>query len=78
MLIEVLSESEIGRIEDVRQGIGAAPLLVVRSLGGEHEIPFAEEYVVRFDRVQKVLKMKLPAGLLEVNAPLSAEEKEHK
>ncbi|PYY14029.1 MAG: 16S rRNA processing protein RimM [Acidobacteria bacterium] len=78
VLIEVLSESEIGRIEDVRQGIGAAPLLVVRSLGGEYEIPFAEEYVVRFNRVQKVLKMKLPAGLLEVNAPLSAEEKEHK
>jgi len=67
--------TEIGRIEDVRQGVGAAPLLVVLQNGKEHEIPFAEEYVVRFDTAKKILEMRLPDGLLEVNASLSSEEK---
>jgi len=67
--------AEIGRIEDVRQGVGAAPLLVVLQNGKEHEIPFAEEYVVRFDTAKKILEMRLPDGLLEVNASLSSEEK---
>ena len=65
----------IGEVQDVRQGVGAAPLLVVLQKGKEHEIPFAEEYVVRFDAAKKILEMRLPAGLLEVNAPLSGEEK---
>ena len=70
--------SEIGRIEDVRQGVGTAPLLVVRREAEEYEIPFAQEYVVRFDIAGKILEMNLPAGLLEVNAPLSDAEKKRK
>lgn len=72
------SRHEIGKIEDVRQGAGTAPLVVVRDRGREFEIPFAEEYFVRFDVGQKILEMKLPAGLLEVNAPLTDEEKQRK
>ena len=80
LLVDVSGDhrNEIGRIEDVRQGIGAAPLLVVRCGSEEYEIPFAEEYVVRFDVATKILEMKLPPGLLEVNAPLSSEEKKRK
>jgi len=70
--------SEVGKVEDVRQGVGSAPLLVVRSQNQEYEIPFAEEYLVRFDAAKKVLEMTLPSGLLEVNAPLSDEEKDQK
>ena len=80
VLVDVLGgrQSKVGMVEDVRQGVGAAPLLVVRSHDQEYEIPFAEEYLVRFDAAMKVLEMKLPSGLLEVNAPLSDEKKDEK
>ena len=79
LLLDVSGDPhEIGKIEDVRQGIAAAPLLVVQEQGQEYEIPFAEEYLVRFDAVRKILEMKLPAGLLEVNAPLKEEERRRK
>ena len=69
---------EIGTIEDVRQGVGAAPLLIVHERSQEYEIPFAEEFLVQFDVARKILEMKLPAGLLEVNAPLTDQEKQRK
>jgi 16S rRNA processing protein RimM len=67
---------EIGRIEDIEFGAGEAALLIVRDASGRlMEIPFAEEYLDRVDLERKQLHMKLPEGLLEVNAPLTAEEK---
>jgi hypothetical protein len=39
------------------------------------EIPFAEAYLDRVDVERKQIRMNLPEGLLEVNAPLTAEEK---
>ena len=66
---------EIGVVEDVQQGAGSAPLLIVRTAGQEYEIPFAAEYIERFDAAAKTLEMKLPQGMLEVNAPLSESEK---
>lgn len=69
-------ENEVGRIEDVQFGAGEAPLLVVRDAAAKSvEIPFAEAYLERVDVRQKQVRMKLPEGLLEVNAPLTAEEK---
>jgi len=65
----------IGMIENVQQGIGAAPLLLVRDGEKEFEIPFAEQYVTRLDAAGKLLEMNLPEGLLQVNAPLSQKEK---
>ncbi len=67
---------DIGRIEDVQFGAGEAPLLIVRDLAGRSlEIPFAEAYLDGLDLELKQVRMKLPEGLLEVNAPLTAEEK---
>jgi 16S rRNA processing protein RimM len=67
---------EIGRIEDVQFGAGEAPLLIVRDAAGRLlEIPFAEAYLGTVDVQRKQVRMKLPEGLLEVNAPLTAEEK---
>jgi 16S rRNA processing protein RimM len=67
---------EIGRIEDVQFGAGEAPLLIVRSGAAKPvEIPFAEAYLDAVDVEGKQVRMKLPEGLLEVNAPISAEEK---
>jgi 16S rRNA processing protein RimM len=67
---------ELGRIEDVQFGAGEAPLLIVRDKAARLvEIPFAEAYVERLDLQQKQVRMNLPEGLLEVNAPLTTEEK---
>ena len=66
---------EIGTVSDVRFGAGEAPLLVVGSGKQEFEIPYAEEFLVRVDLENKRIKMNLPEGVLEVNAPLSEEEK---
>jgi 16S rRNA processing protein RimM len=66
---------DIGRIEDVEFGAGEAPLLIVRHVTRLVEIPFAEAYLDSVDLEHRQLRMKLPEGLLEVNAPLTAEEK---
>jgi 16S rRNA processing protein RimM len=67
---------EIGRIEDVQFGAGEAPLLIVRVAARLVEIPFAEAYLESVDVKRKAVRMNLPEGLLEVNAPLTAEEKQ--
>ena len=71
---------EIGPIIDVVFGAGEAPLLVVESKGQAaklpHEIPFAEAYLEKLDLDGKQVRMKLPEGMLEVNAPLAKEEQE--
>jgi len=76
-------QREIGEIEDVQFGAGEAPLLVVRNKerGEEqkqraklpYEIPFAEAYLEKLDLERKQVRMKLPEGLLEVNAKNSSQ-----
>jgi len=41
----------------------------------EYLVPFAAEYTERIAPEQKRVELKLPAGMLELDAPLSAEEK---
>lgn len=68
--------SALGKIEDVQFGAGEAPLLIVRDAAGKLvEVPFAEAYLDRVDIERRQVEMKLPEGLLEVNAPLTPEEK---
>ncbi len=68
---------EIGRIEDVQFGAGEAPLLMVRDAAKRLlEVPFAEAYLEDVDVERKQVRMKFPEGLLDVNAPLTAEEKQ--
>ena len=66
---------EVGVVSDVRFGAGEAPLLVVGSGKNEHEIPYAQVFLERVDLEHKRIEMNLPEGLLEVNAPLTEEEK---
>jgi 16S rRNA processing protein RimM len=68
-------EREIGLLQEVRFGAGEAPLLVVRAGQKEYEIPFAEAYLTGVDLGHRQIHMSLPEGLLEVNAPLTEEEK---
>lgn len=67
---------EIGRIEDVRFGAGEAPLLIVKAGRKEYEIPYAEAYLEGVSLEQKKISMRLPEGMLELDAPLTAEEKQ--
>ena len=76
---------EIGKVVDVAFGAGEAPLLVVRGEARSetqpgatklpYEIPFAEAFLEKVDIDRKQVRMKLPEGLLEVNAPLAKEDK---
>jgi 16S rRNA processing protein RimM len=72
-------QREIGEIEDVQFGAGEAPLLVVRAKEQRsklpYEIPFAEAYLEKLDLERRQVRMKLPEGLLDVNAPLAKKEK---
>ena len=67
---------EIGKVADVQFGAGEAPLLLVRTGSSEYEIPFAEAYLRKVDVGAQRIEMELPEGLLDVNAPLTAEEKQ--
>jgi 16S rRNA processing protein RimM len=68
---------EIGRIEDVQFGAGEAPLLVVTNEAGKKfEVPFAEAYLETVDVAQRQVRMNLPEGMLEINAPVTTEEKQ--
>ena len=69
------SARSIGTIRRVESGAGDAPLLVIESEGREKLVPFAEEFVVKIDVAAKRVEMKLPVGLLEIDAPLAQEEK---
>jgi len=65
----------VGKVKDVQFGAGEAPLLVVAQGSKETLIPFAQEFVARINIAGKRVEMKLPAGMLELDAPLSDEEK---
>jgi 16S rRNA processing protein RimM len=69
-------DREVGLVHDVRFGAGEAALLLVRSGSKQYEIPYAEAYLTGADLEHKKIRMKLPEGMLELNAPLTAEEKE--
>ena len=69
-------DHEIGLVADVQFGAGEAPLLIVKVRSQEYEIPYAEAYLKSTDFEHKKIYMSLPEGMLELNAPLTAEEKE--
>jgi 16S rRNA processing protein RimM len=68
---------EVGRIEDVQFGAGEAPLLIVANgAGKKFDVPFAEAYLEGVDLGQRQVRMNLPEGMLEINAPVTTEEKQ--
>jgi 16S rRNA processing protein RimM len=70
----------LGRVSEVQFGAGEAPLLVVKlpvcAVQNEVLVPFAGEFLRSFDVAAKRIDMELPEGLLELDAPLSDEEKQ--
>ncbi len=74
---EVLDRGrEIGRIEDVQFGAGEAPLLIVGNGARKFDVPFAVAYLEGVDIARRQVRMNLPEGMLEINAPVTAEEKQ--
>jgi 16S rRNA processing protein RimM len=67
---------EVGLIEDVQFGAGEAPLLIVAGAGKKFDVPFAEAYLEGVDIGKRQVRMNLPEGMLEINAPVTAEEKQ--
>ena len=66
-------EVKIGPVVDVDR---AASLLVVQDAKrAELLIPFVQAYLEKMDLEAKRVEMRLPAGLLEINAPLSEQER---
>lgn len=63
----------IGVVTDFDRDAGI--FTVKRPEGDEALIPFAKAYVVRMDLKGKRIEMRLPAGLLDINAPLTDEER---
>ena len=68
-------DREIGIIENVNFGAGEAPLLEVRTSRGLCEIPYAQAFLKDVDLAGKRIRMMLPEGILEVNHPMTDEEK---
>ena len=65
--------SPIGVVTDFDPGTGI--FTVKRAAGDEALIPFAKAYLVRMDLTGKRIEMRLPAGLLDINAPVTDEER---
>jgi 16S rRNA processing protein RimM len=68
-------EREVGEVADVIFGAGEAPLLIVKNGTKEHMVPFAQQYLKSVDTAARRIAMDLPEGLLELDAPLTDEEK---
>jgi 16S rRNA processing protein RimM len=68
-------DRKLGTVEDIQRGGGEAPLLIVKSGTNTHEIPYAEAYIKSLDLAHKQIVMHLPEGMLELNVPLTKEEK---
>ena len=72
--------AEAGEIVDVDRASSSTELLVLQAPGAagsdsELLIPFVRDYLVRIDLPERRIEMRLPHGLLEVNAPIKEEEK---
>jgi 16S rRNA processing protein RimM len=68
---------DLGEVSEIRFGAGEAPLLVIAGAEGKELLaPFVEAYISAVDLAGKKLELKLPEGMLEIDKPLTAEEKE--
>lgn len=70
------SGNEVGVVTEVDFSTGEAPSLIVTRNNKEFMVPFAGAYLRKLDVAGKRIEMELPQGLLEVDAPLSKEEKD--
>jgi 16S rRNA processing protein RimM len=65
----------VGIVSDVDFSAGEAPLLVVKG-DREYLVPYVESFLKSSDFANKRIEMVLPQGMLELDAPLSKDERE--
>lgn len=70
------SPQELGKVDDVIFGAGEAPLLEIKDGKKEYLIPLVEGFIEKMDLGARTIAMKVPEGLLELDAPLNREERE--
>ncbi len=82
-LFDETTSLDLGTVRGVERGEGGAAdlLLIARdeqpaSNKDDLLVPFAKAYLVGMDLQQRSLRMRLPAGLADLNAPLTPEERE--
>lgn len=73
--------AEVGNIVDLDRSSSNTDLLVVKIAGARAPqedalIPFVHDYLVRVDLPNRIVEMRLPPGLLDINAPVTDEEKQ--
>ena len=66
----------LGKIDDVIFGAGEAPLLETHEGKKEYLIPFVESFIEKMDLERREIALVVPEGMLDLDAPLSREEKE--
>jgi 16S rRNA processing protein RimM len=68
---------DLGPVLAVERGEGGAPDFLVLHTTDEQEllIPFAKAFLVEVNLPAQVLRMRLPAGLTTINAPMTEEER---
>jgi 16S rRNA processing protein RimM len=66
---------EVGIVFDVTFSAGEAPILQIKEGKREHMVPLAQEYIKSLDTAAKRIELELPEGMLDLDAPLSSEEK---
>jgi 16S rRNA processing protein RimM len=68
---------DLGPVLAVERGEGGAPDFLVLRTTDEQEllIPFAKAFIVEVNLPAQVLRMRLPAGLTTINAPMTEEER---
>ena len=71
----VADNRQLGPIAEVQFGAGEAPLLVVRAAQREFLLPLAAEFIQELDLGKRVVRLQVPEGLLQLDAPLNEEEK---
>ncbi|HEX6772615.1 MAG TPA: ribosome maturation factor RimM [Acidobacteriaceae bacterium] len=75
LIDEANGDADLGPVLDVMRGEGGATdLLVLKKCEEELLIPFAKAYLVEVDLRARVLRMHLPAGLTEIDAPMTEQE----
>jgi 16S rRNA processing protein RimM len=83
----VVGGRELGQVAEVQFGAGAAPLLVVHEGGSagvdrashgkrrEFLLPWAEEFIEQLDMANRIVRLRVPEGLLELDRPPTVEER---
>lgn len=73
-LVDVSGDARtIGQVTDVDRVAG---LLIAKTAGGDEAlIPFANAWLAKIDIAGKRIEMRLPPGLLDINAPVTDEER---